>query len=148
MAIVGGLRATGRSSMETPAPGDGFCGAGHLRTSLQPRARLWGGRPRPQPAPWPAPGAREVLRLPLTGGPRGTRADQGVCPTGSAPLLPNDAAHVAGPVVLTVHDEIVIEHLRITKGAIEEIMKEPPRWAEDLELPIAVEAWVGKRYRK
>jgi len=52
------------------------------------------------------------------------------------------------PVVLTVHDEIVIEHLRITKGAIEEIMKEPPRWAEDLELPIAVEAWVGKRYRK
>jgi len=52
------------------------------------------------------------------------------------------------PVVLTVHDEIVIEHPRITKGAIEEIMKEPPRWAEDLELPIAVEAWVGKRYRK
>jgi hypothetical protein len=33
---------------------------------------MWGGRPHPRPAPWPALGA---------GGSRGTRADRGVCPT-------------------------------------------------------------------
>ena len=52
------------------------------------------------------------------------------------------------PVVLTVHDEIVVEHSSITKEIIEEIMKKPTKWAEELGLPIAVEAWIGKRYRK
>jgi|SRR5215472_3136180 len=52
----------------------GFLTAGHLH-------KLWVGRPRPRPAPWPALGAREVVVLQLAGGARGTRADQGVCPT-------------------------------------------------------------------
>jgi DNA polymerase len=51
------------------------------------------------------------------------------------------------PVVLTVHDEIVVEHARVTKEIIREIMQEPPPWAVDLGVPISVEAWVGKRYR-
>jgi DNA polymerase len=37
------------------------------------------------------------------------------------------------PVVQTVHDEIVVEHVAIAKGTVEEIMKQPPRWAEDLD---------------
>jgi DNA polymerase len=52
------------------------------------------------------------------------------------------------PVVLTVHDEIVVEHPTITEERTREIMSERPLWAADLGLPIAVEAWVGKRYRK
>jgi DNA polymerase bacteriophage-type len=52
------------------------------------------------------------------------------------------------PVVLTVHDEIVVEHRGITEEAVKEIMSERPQWAVDLGLPVAVEAWVGKRYRK
>ena len=52
------------------------------------------------------------------------------------------------PVVLTVHDEIVVEHPSITEDTIKEIMSEQPQWAADLKLPIAVEAWIGKRYRK
>jgi DNA polymerase len=52
------------------------------------------------------------------------------------------------PVVLTVHDEIVVEHPDITAAMVEEIMSESPEWAIDIGLPVAVEAWVGKRYRK
>jgi DNA polymerase len=52
------------------------------------------------------------------------------------------------PVVLTVHDEIVVEHPAITEERVKEIMPERPGWASLIGLPIAVEAWVGKRYRK
>jgi len=52
------------------------------------------------------------------------------------------------PVVLTVHDEIVVEHPAITEQQMVEIMSEQPKWAIDLGVPIAVEAWFGKRYRK
>jgi hypothetical protein len=52
------------------------------------------------------------------------------------------------PVVLTVHDEVVVEHPQITREQVREIMSEPPQWAADLGLPVAVEAWCGKRYRK
>ena len=52
------------------------------------------------------------------------------------------------PVVLTVHDEIVIEHPEITKELVKEIMSERPQWAVEIELPVAVEAWSGRRYRK
>jgi DNA polymerase len=52
------------------------------------------------------------------------------------------------PVVMHVHDEIVVEHPGITGALIEEIMAEPPPWAAGLGVPIAVEAWVGSRYRK
>jgi DNA polymerase len=52
------------------------------------------------------------------------------------------------PIVMHVHDEIIVEHPRITEAIIEEIMAEPPRWAAKLGVPIAVEKWVGRRYRK
>jgi len=52
------------------------------------------------------------------------------------------------PVVLTVHDEIVIEHPEITKELVKEIMSERPQWAIDVGLPVAVESWIGNRYRK
>jgi DNA polymerase len=52
------------------------------------------------------------------------------------------------PVVAHCHDEIVVEHPNITKPLMEEIMSERPQWAAKLGVPIGVEAWVGKRYRK
>jgi len=52
------------------------------------------------------------------------------------------------PIVFTVHDEVVIEHPAITKLVMEEIMALRPPWAERSGVPVAVEAWVGKRYRK
>jgi DNA polymerase len=52
------------------------------------------------------------------------------------------------PIVMHCHDEIVVEHPDITKELIEEIMAGRPQWAIDLDVPIAVEAWVGTRYRK
>jgi DNA polymerase len=52
------------------------------------------------------------------------------------------------PIVLHCHDEIVVEHPEITASLMQEIMSEPPQWAIDLGVPIAVEAWVGRRYRK
>ena len=52
------------------------------------------------------------------------------------------------PVVMHCHDEIVVEHPEITATPMREIMAEPPQWATELGMPIAVEAWVGSRYRK
>jgi len=52
------------------------------------------------------------------------------------------------PVILTVHDEIVVEHPSITEAIVKEIMAEQPQWAVGLGVPIAVEAWIGNRYRK
>jgi DNA polymerase len=52
------------------------------------------------------------------------------------------------PVVMHCHDEIVVEHPDITASLMQEIMAERPQWAADLNVPVAVEAWVGKRYRK
>ena len=52
------------------------------------------------------------------------------------------------PIVFTVHDEVVVEHPEITKAMMEGIMATRPAWAEKLGVPIAAEAWVGKRYRK
>jgi DNA polymerase len=52
------------------------------------------------------------------------------------------------PIVLHCHDEIVVEHPAITAPLMQEIMAEPPEWAAQLGVPIAVEAWTGKRYRK
>ena len=52
------------------------------------------------------------------------------------------------PVVLTVHDEIVVEHPDIAKEIVESIMSVRPRWAERLGVPVKAKAWVGERYRK
>jgi len=52
------------------------------------------------------------------------------------------------PIVLTCHDEIVVEHPDVTEEIVAEIMSEVSPWAVELDLPIAVEAWVGRRYRK
>jgi DNA polymerase len=52
------------------------------------------------------------------------------------------------PVVMHCHDEIVIEHPDVTAELMQEIMAERPQWAIDLGVPIAVEVWTGKRYRK
>ncbi len=54
------------------------------------------------------------------------------------------------PIVLTVHDEAVVE---VAADAADEAlfvrtMEAAPRWAEDIGIPIAVEAWTGNRYRK
>lgn len=43
------------------------------------------------------------------------------------------------------HDEIVVERPDITEPLM---MSEPPDWAVKLGVPINVDAWVGKRYRK
>jgi len=46
------------------------------------------------------------------------------------------------------HDEIIVENPNITAELMQEIMSERPAWAAELGVPISVEAWVGKRYRK
>jgi DNA polymerase len=54
------------------------------------------------------------------------------------------------PVVLHVHDEIVVElperHAKIYEQEVFNKVKKNPAWCPDL--PIAVEGWRGKRYRK
>lgn len=52
------------------------------------------------------------------------------------------------PVITHCHDEILVEHAAMTKPLMQEIMSERPRWAVELGVPIAVEAWIGRRYRK
>ena len=54
------------------------------------------------------------------------------------------------PIVLTVHDECVVEmpEDRADVKAFEQLMAEPTEWAERIGIPIAVEAWAGDRYRK
>jgi len=54
------------------------------------------------------------------------------------------------PVVLTVHDEIVIEPLMKDAkfSTLEQIMTETTKWAKGIQVPIAVEGWVAERYRK
>ena len=52
------------------------------------------------------------------------------------------------PIVMHVHDEIVCEVPTgsITQVEFENLMRQTPSWAEGL--PIDVEGWIGKRYRK
>jgi DNA polymerase len=52
------------------------------------------------------------------------------------------------PIVMHCHDEITVEHPEITAVTMQEIMAERPQWAANLGVPVSVEAWVGKRYRK
>lgn len=56
---------------------------------------------------------------------------------------------VAGyPIIMTVHDELVAEPLESygSQRQFETILATRPKWAPDL--PIAVEGWEGRRYRK
>jgi DNA polymerase len=52
------------------------------------------------------------------------------------------------PIVLTVHDELIIENPGISEAIIKEIMEARPDWAEKLGIPVRVKAWTGKRYGK
>lgn len=58
------------------------------------------------------------------------------------------------PIILTVHDEIVCEVSRTAdfnefdEKRFAEIMQERPHWAEELQIPVAVETWRGSRYKK
>ena len=51
-------------------------------------------------------------------------------------------------IVLHVHDEIVTEgdYTALDVPRLEDLMAQAPAWAKDF--PIAVEGWIGKRYRK
>jgi DNA polymerase len=52
------------------------------------------------------------------------------------------------PVVLTVHDEVLCEHIEEFGGVTEfcEIMAKVPSWAPGL--PVAAAGWRGNRYKK
>lgn len=54
------------------------------------------------------------------------------------------------PIILTVHDEILVEVLteRADEKTFAEIMQDRPRWAIEMQIPVAVETWKGDRYRK
>lgn len=54
------------------------------------------------------------------------------------------------PVVLTCHDEIVVEvdEGLTDKARFASLMVEPTSWSKKMGVPIAVETWTGTRYRK
>jgi DNA polymerase len=54
------------------------------------------------------------------------------------------------PVVLTVHDELVTEPPvgRCKPEELERIMSAVEPWTQRLNIPIAAEAWNGRRYKK
>lgn len=54
------------------------------------------------------------------------------------------------PICLEVHDEIVCEPLKVDadEKAYTQIMTEVPDWAKAIKVPIAIESWMGDRYRK
>lgn len=54
------------------------------------------------------------------------------------------------PVILNVHDEIITEPLlaQASAATLKGIMEDIPPWAKALQIPVAVEAWSGERYKK
>jgi DNA polymerase len=54
------------------------------------------------------------------------------------------------PIILTVHDEIVAEPLTGNSDAdkLRQIMADRPKWAIDMQIPVAAETWAGPRYAK
>jgi DNA polymerase len=54
------------------------------------------------------------------------------------------------PVILTVHDEIVVEARKGHSGpdTLREIMLDKPPWAREIGLEIDAKCWSGERYRK
>ena len=51
-------------------------------------------------------------------------------------------------VILSVHDELVVEGAGLTTETVEELMSAAPQWATDAGVPIGVEAFITQRYRK
>lgn len=54
------------------------------------------------------------------------------------------------PICLEVHDEIVCEPLKADadEKAYTQIMEDVPDWVKAIKAPIAIESWMGDRYRK
>lgn len=54
------------------------------------------------------------------------------------------------PMVLTVHDELVLEQLLkdANPKVLQQIMEDIPDWAKALQVPVESEVWAGERYRK
>jgi len=54
------------------------------------------------------------------------------------------------PVILDVHDEILIEPKSgpDNRTLLQQIMEDRPRWAVDMRIPVGVEVWSNDRYRK
>jgi DNA polymerase len=87
------------------------------------------------------------IRRALYGGLACENLVQGLCrdPLAEAMLRVTDAGY---PVVLHVHDELLSE-VKVGQGSLKEfcdLMAQVPKWAKGL--PIAVEGWSGRRYKK
>lgn len=54
------------------------------------------------------------------------------------------------PLVLEVHDELVLEPLRVDadEKAVQQMMTEVPAWCREMKIPVATETWIGDRYKK
>ena len=52
------------------------------------------------------------------------------------------------PVVMTVHDEIVIEPDHDAADELKQIMEDIPEWARTMRVPVSAETWSGARYHK
>ena len=55
------------------------------------------------------------------------------------------------PIVLTIHDEILMEFLKTLSDAselISDCMLDSPAWARYIRIPIAIDKWIGRRFRK
>jgi DNA polymerase bacteriophage-type len=54
------------------------------------------------------------------------------------------------PIVLEVHDEVVCEPMKEDADlkAYEQILLDVEPWVKDIQVPVAVEGWVGERYKK
>ena len=54
------------------------------------------------------------------------------------------------PIILNVHDEIICEpeEKYADPNVLVQIMTDIPQWAREIQIPVAVEAWSGDRYKK
>lgn len=52
------------------------------------------------------------------------------------------------PVVLTVHDEAIVEDTEDRFKLFEDCMRSKPQWAYDYHIPVAIETTVTRRYKK
>lgn len=84
------------------------------------------------------------------GGSLSQNVTEGVCRDILATSMLRVEEELGYPVVMHVHDELVVEVPQSTPpdalSRIEQIMKTPPAWAAGF--PIEVEGWRAKRYRK